>query len=235
MPTPAFGFNAISPTSPQSVDANSFFAIQTGQATLGPTFSLNLENAPENAEALLDDLSFPVVIDYNNGSGISEKSLQATVVKISPRPPSLGTPVLYYQVGLHDWRPVPYQKVVNNSIVATLKHLGYYQVFAPIINLPFSFAEVYVFPNPTKGGQVPTLHVEIGQADEVSTRIYDVAGDLVFEGRVDSKTTVVNGKSAYEHALNPDLFKSGVYIGVVTATKAGKETVRKRYRFTIVK
>jgi hypothetical protein len=79
------------------------------------------------------------------------------------------------------------------------------------------------------------LHVEVGQSDEVTTRIYDVSGELVYETRIDSEITVVNGKPCYEYKLDQANLKAGVYIGVVTAQKQGKETIRKRYRFTVIK
>lgn len=153
-----------------------------------------------------------------------------------PTPPlGTGTPKLYRQAGELEWTIVPTQRFENHTITARLTTYGYYQVFAKILNLPFSFGEVYVYPNPAKGSDTPVLHVEIGQADRVTTRIYDVAGDLVFETRIDKTPILVNGIPAYEEPLDPARFRSGTYIGVVTAERSGKETVRKKYRFTIVK
>lgn len=131
-----------------------------------------------------------------------------------------------------DWTPAPDQYVENGNIVLPSPGPGHYRVMATITDMPFAFGEVYVFPNPVESQDDPILHVEIGQADSVSTRIYDAAGDLVHEARVDSQIVLVNGKSAYRHPLAIKRIKPGVYIGVVTATKNGKETVRKRYRFT---
>jgi hypothetical protein len=108
-------------------------------------------------------------------------------------------------------------------------------VFTPIVGLPFSFGEVYVYPNPTTKGNVPTLHAEVGAADKVTTRVYDISGDLVFEARIDANHVVVNGKPAYEYMMDLNRFKSGVYNGVVTAEKAGKDVIRKKFKFTVVK
>jgi hypothetical protein len=57
----------------------------------------------------------------------------------------------------------------------------------------------------------------------------------VYESRIDENHVVVNGKPSYEHALPPAKFKSGVYNGVVTAEKGGKETIRKKFKFSVVK
>jgi hypothetical protein len=141
---------------------------------------------------------------------------------------------LYRQVDAGKWAPVP-GTLTGTVLTATVYHFGFYQVFSPIPNLPFVFGEVYVFPNPTRDGEVPTIHVEVGQADTVTARVYDVAGDLVYNERVDGSHIVVAGKAAYEHAMNPSKFKSGIYHGVVTATKGGKETIRKKFRFSVVK
>jgi hypothetical protein len=123
----------------------------------------------------------------------------------------------------------------NNTLTSTVYHYGFYQVYSPIAGLPFAFGEVYVFPNPSKSGDIPTLHVEVGAADKVTVRIYDISGDLVYQGRVDENQLLVNGKPSYEHAMNSSKFKSGVYNGVVTAEKAGKDIIRKKFRFSVVK
>src|SRR5207302_3058768 len=40
----------------------------------------------------------------------------------------------------------------------------------------FVFHDAFVFPNPSKGGAVPTLHAEVGIADRVTFKIYSIAG-----------------------------------------------------------
>lgn len=176
------------------------------------------------------------------GSGLSgfmktlrNKLANVPVIQLPALPAGAGNPVLHFRRGVNDWQPVPGQVYRDGAITAHLIQLGYYQVFAPILTQPFAFGEVYVFPNPVRPGEVPTLHIEVGQADKVSYRLYDVAGDLVYEGKVDVGPMVVEKKPAYEERLDVKKFKSGAYFGVVTAEKAGKDTVRKKFRFTVIK
>jgi hypothetical protein len=121
------------------------------------------------------------------------------------------------------------------TVSACLPDYGAYQVFIPITNQPYLFSEVYVYPNPAHPGQTPVVHIEVGMSDRVALRIYDVAGDLVYEARITDQPQAIRGKSAYEHALDVSRFKAGVYVGVVSADKAGKETLRKTFRFSILK
>jgi len=162
------------------------------------------------------------------------------VVEYPALPPGSGTPALFRNISADNWVMVPEQRFADLKIRARLSYYGYYEVFIPNLNLPYSlgelaFGDVYVYPNPVKGGETPVLHVEIGKVDVIRMRIYDIAGDLVFEGRIDAAVKVVNGLPAYEQSVDPSRFKSGAYIGVVTAEKAGKEAARKKFRFSVIK
>jgi hypothetical protein len=163
----------------------------------------------------------------------SEPSV-AKVIDIPVADEKLENPQLYRRVSEKKWIPLPgtYNGV---TLTVAVYHYGFYQVFSPISGLPFAFGDVYVYPNPSKDGDIPTLHVEVGQADKAMVRVYDISGDLVYESRIDENHVVVNGKPSYEHALPPAKFKSGVYNGVVTAEKGGKETIRKKFKFSVVK
>lgn len=144
-------------------------------------------------------------------------------------------PLLYYQHSANDWRPLPDQEYeTNGTLRVTPDVYGFFQVFAKITNPKPNVGEVYVFPNPSKNGDVPTVHIDADKSDEVSIRIYDVSGDLVAETFVTSGIKSENGKPCYEHPLNPNLFKSGVYIGAVTIKRNG-QTGRKTFRFTVTK
>jgi hypothetical protein len=143
-------------------------------------------------------------------------------------------PQLYRKVSEKRWIPLP-GTYSNLTLKVPVYHYGFYQVFSPIAGLPFSFGEVYVYPNPTTQGNIPTLHVEVGAADRVTARLYDISGDLVVDERIDNNHIVVNGKPAYEYAMDINKFKSGVYSGVVTAEKAGRDVIRKKFKFTVVK
>ena len=156
--------------------------------------------------------------------------------RISPPPPGAGTPEVYYRYQDGDWRKVANQRYIDQRAIYVIpSFFGYYQVFAAANNLPFDFGEVYVYPNPVRGHQQPILHVEVGAAERVRTRIYDVSGDVVFEGDVDTTPIIKGSKIAYELPLDPNRFRPGVYIGVVTAYREGRETIRRQYRFTVIK
>ncbi|MCG3205852.1 MAG: hypothetical protein KCHDKBKB_02575 [Elusimicrobia bacterium] len=236
---------SISPASINSSAASdaATFGLVNGLQPLGPAFELKLNvnsiqptdgsrpTSPDQASVIL---TIPGGLDINNPR--SEKLFSGKSKSISARQSETQrTHILYFQQGPHDWRAVPNQYFVDGRVKAVLTSFGHYQLFTPIPNLPFAFGEVYVFPNPTPKGTVPTLHIEVGKANKVSTRIYDVSGDLVFQSSITSEITVVDGQPCYEVSLDPHLFKAGVYIGVVTAEKEGKETIRKQYRFTILK
>jgi hypothetical protein len=141
------------------------------------------------------------------------------------------TSLYYYENST--WTPIPNQSFGGGTISAHLDKFGYYSVFSPILNLPYAFNRVFVFPNPVGPDTVPTLHVEVGQSDDVSYRIYDSAGELVEEGRLGAEIKVIDGVPAYEQALDGSRFRSGVYVGAVTAKKAGEETLRINFRFTV--
>jgi hypothetical protein len=223
-------------------DARAFGA-RHALLTLGPTlllendadvFSQALGNLAPIGEMALDCVAF--MLGFDEGARALGVTAADKFIRISPPPPGAGTPEVYYRYAAGDWRRVPNQRFIDQRAIYVIpSFFGYYQVFAAANNLPFAFGDVYVFPNPVRGKQVPTLHAEVGAAERVSTRIYDVAGDVVFEGRIDQAPIVTDGVIAYELPLDPSIFRSGVYIGVVTAERSGRETIRRQYRFTVVK
>jgi hypothetical protein len=231
----------MSPQAPLSEGARRF-AAQNGLIALGPTilFFRRGEFSVARAQPVssLDDGCSSMMFAMGGGApGGFEFVDENRLIKLPALPAGgIGQPMVYYMAGENDWRRVPNQRFVDQHAIYVIPNFfGYYQVFAAVNNLPFAFGEVYVYPNPARAGKVPTLHVEVGAADEVSTRVYDAAGDVVFETKLSQAPTVTDGKLAYELAFDPKKFKSGVYIGVVTAKRAGRETIRRQYRFTIVK
>lgn len=84
----------------------------------------------------------------------------------------------------------------------------------------FRLGEVYVFPNPAKGGKVPVFHVEVGVADTVKIRVYTVAGQLVHEASVGGEPQVVGSAYAYEYAWQGRI-ASGVYFYTIEARRGG--------------
>ena len=143
--------------------------------------------------------------------------------------------VLYRMVSPDNWVPVENQQADENGITAMLMTYSIYQFFVPIADYPFILGEVYSYPNPVRKNQTAILHVEVGMADAVRTRVYDAAGDLVWESRIDNSVVMVNGKPAYEMPMDMSRLTSGVYRGYVTAEKNGEETLRKSYTFSVIR
>ena len=98
-----------------------------------------------------------------------------------------------------------------------------------------SFIDVYVYPNPATGGRNPVFHLECGVADSVEIRIYDIAGSLVHEARLDGVPAIVDGKYAYEYSWNASGVASGVYIYVAIAKKSGAQDLRVRKKVAIIR
>jgi hypothetical protein len=99
--------------------------------------------------------------------------------------------------------------------------------------LEFKLGEVYVYPDPAKGGKVPTFHVEVGTADSVKLKVYTVAGQLAHEATLTGNPQAVGSVYAYEYAWTGHI-ASGVYYYTVEAERAGKK-LKTRGRFSVVR
>lgn len=101
----------------------------------------------------------------------------------------------------------------------------------------FALGEVYVYPNPAKGGQVPTFHIEVGIADSVKITVYTVSGDVAHAYTMSgSPGTVDDGHGAeyaYEYAWNGHI-ASGVYYYAIEAKKDGKK-LRKTGKLAVIR
>ncbi|MBU2575038.1 MAG: FapA family protein [Elusimicrobia bacterium] len=101
----------------------------------------------------------------------------------------------------------------------------------------FKLGEVYVFPNPTKGGAVPVFHIEAGIADSVKILVYTVAGRIAHEHTLTSPPTALddgNGLAyAYEYAWDGHI-PSGVYYYYIEAEKAGRD-LKKTGKFAVIR
>jgi hypothetical protein len=208
------------------------FGIINGIEPVGPVY-LALTETCQSGTSIYEPLDVTITFDSNQ-TKVQNLTKQANIRTI-PFEETKGTPTLYRQITSSDWKPVENQTYDGHQLTCKLGTCGVYQVFVTVPDSPFSFGEIYVFPNPSRKGDTPTLHVEVGQADRITARIYDISGDLITEFTLTSQPQVINGKSAYEQALDSSLFKSGVYVGVIIAEKGGKETIRKNFRFSILK
>ncbi|MHB0997235.1 MAG: DUF7305 domain-containing protein, partial [Elusimicrobiales bacterium] len=101
----------------------------------------------------------------------------------------------------------------------------------------FKPGEVYVYPNPAKGGAAPTLHIECGIADSVKINIYTVSGREAHSAVITSLPVALddgNGLSyAYEYAWRGHI-PSGVYYYAIEAVKAGAK-IKKTGKFGVVR
>ena len=101
----------------------------------------------------------------------------------------------------------------------------------------FKLGEVYAFPNPAKR-QNPTLHIEVGIADSVEIRIYDIAGDLAHETRLTGMPQIIDDgqgpQYAYEYTWNISGVGSGVYIYAIRARKE-KQDIRSVGKCAVIK
>jgi len=88
----------------------------------------------------------------------------------------------------------------------------------------FVLQDVFVYPNPARGGAVPVFHIEAGQADRVTVTIYNLAGQRVSELVNEQAPMVVDSgdgpRYAHELPWNGPI-ASGVYLYRVDAEKAG--------------
>jgi hypothetical protein len=128
------------------------------------------------------------------------------------------------------------------KVSASVNHFSYYQVLAPVapaavetVSDPgFALGQVYAFPNPSRGVP-PTLHMEVGKADEVRIHIYDVSGHLRHEASVGGAPSLVDGVHAYEYVWHAADEAPGLYIFTVRAKRAGYGDLTATGKVAIVK
>ncbi|MFH2070005.1 MAG: hypothetical protein ABIJ11_02175, partial [Elusimicrobiota bacterium] len=91
----------------------------------------------------------------------------------------------------------------------------------------FKLGEVFAYPNPAKGGMKPTLHIEVGAADRVEIKIYNIAAELVHTAEIaGTNYKTINTKYCYEYTWNVSDIASGVYIYCVIAEKQGYSPIK---------
>jgi len=99
--------------------------------------------------------------------------------------------------------------------------------------LEFKLGEVYVYPDPAKGGKVPVFHIEVGTADSVKIKVFTVAGQLAHEATLTGNPQAVGTAYAYEYAWTGRI-ASGVYYYTVEAERSGKK-LKAKGRFSVVR
>ncbi|OGR65840.1 MAG: hypothetical protein A2X31_00640, partial [Elusimicrobia bacterium GWB2_63_22] len=184
---------------------------------------------------------------------------ETTVVLVLPYdsldPGSEKLNIAYWNVSTKDWEILESETDSAEKVVkAKVRHFSLYQVVASTGSArairasvsanvsagpsqEFRLGEVYVYPNPAKNGQAPTIHLECGLADSVNIKIYTVSGREAHEHTITSAPAVLddgNGLSyAYEYTWNSHI-PSGVYYYFIEAERAGKK-IKKTGKFAVVR
>ncbi|MFA5140503.1 MAG: LamG-like jellyroll fold domain-containing protein [Elusimicrobiota bacterium] len=207
------------------------------------SISLPEGNGFKREEALSKKLLAPVSEPVEYGPDGTQFSAAVTIV-LPYDESKAGSPD---SLAVHYWNPVKEEwealaSVVdreNRTVSAQTTHFSIYQVLgqgittAAAADSAFVLREVFAFPNPAVGGAKPTIHVEVGIADQVTIRIYDIAGQPVHQTTLHGAPGLVNGQYAYEYTWDGRI-ASGVYLYAVDAEKAGQH-IRKVGKLAVVR
>ena len=99
----------------------------------------------------------------------------------------------------------------------------------------FKLNDVYSYPNPAKGGVNPIIHIEVGIADTIELRIYNIAGELMNSNQLAGTDYIEkSSKYCYEYEWNTQSIASGVYVYLIKAQK-GVETIKVLKKIGIIK
>ena len=142
--------------------------------------------------------------------------------------------IAFYNPLKATWEVLDNTTVEGNSLVAEVSHFSLYK---PVLLLPDREAvlqEIYVYPNPAASPDDPTLHVKMGQAQEVQITIYDIAGQVAHSATINQSPQIVNGEYVYEYTWS-DPKASGVYFAIVHGKTTNNEVVKGKTKFAVVK
>ncbi|MEK7388848.1 MAG: T9SS type A sorting domain-containing protein [Elusimicrobiota bacterium] len=104
----------------------------------------------------------------------------------------------------------------------------------------YGFVDAYAFPNPARGVKSVTIRTQVGNADELTVRIYDLSGKRVHSTQAGAAVTLDdgNGKGAqptYDVTWDISGIGSGVYNYAITAKRAGEADIRKTGKIAVIK
>lgn len=145
------------------------------------------------------------------------------------------------------WTALPTEvDTVQHLLRARTDHFSLYQPLlsgvspAAVAPAEFRQVDVYAFPNPARRSQTVTIRSQVGLADDVAIRIYDISGRLVHSGSVSSPQIVDdgNGKGSqytYDYVWDTGGAGSGVYLFAITAKKAGSSPIQKTGKVGVIK
>ena len=101
----------------------------------------------------------------------------------------------------------------------------------------FRLGDVYAYPNPAKGGINPKIHAELGIADSVNLKIYNIAAELIHTADITDTLGTVGTKYAYEYQWNTNgaNVASGVYIYYINAQKSGESPIKVIKKLAVIR
>lgn len=157
-------------------------------------------------------------------------------------------------LGIHYWDRTAGAWTALLTEVDTVQHLlrartDHFSLYQPLLSgvspaavapAEFRLVDVYPFPNPARRSQTVTIRSQVGLADDVAIRIYDISGRLVHSGSVSSAQIIDdgNGKGSqytYDYVWDTGGAGSGVYLFAVTAKKAGSSPIQKTGKVGVIK
>ncbi|MBI4054847.1 MAG: hypothetical protein HY402_01795 [Elusimicrobia bacterium] len=150
--------------------------------------------------------------------------------------------VYYWNEGGNLWEGLPSEvDTVGHRVRARATHFSLFQVMGgatPQAGSDFKLGEVYVYPNPARGGASPVLHIEVGAADRVRIQIFTLSGQLAHEASLTGAPSLLDDgqgpQEAYEYAWKEHV-PSGVYLYVIEVSKSGVGPLRKTGKFAVVR
>ena len=164
--------------------------------------------------------------------------------------------VAYWNPSSGDWEPLVSEVDLAEKVVKA--KVGHFSVYQVVVSTPeagravkaadvapaavgpsdaFVLGEVYVYPNPAKGGAAPVFHIECGIADSVELDVYTISGREAHSATLTRLPDVIDdgtGQSyAYEYVWRGHI-PSGVYLYRVEARKGGQK-LKKSGKFAVVR
>ncbi|MEW6557624.1 MAG: hypothetical protein AB1349_09750 [Elusimicrobiota bacterium] len=128
------------------------------------------------------------------------------------------------------------------TVSANVLHFSIYAIvyqqpqMTPEPDTTFRKGEIYACPNPAKRGVFPKIHIEVGLADKIEIKMYNIAGELVqstelYSSDVKSDAT----KYYYEYPWDISNVASGIYVSTIEAKKSGFPDIKTTRKMAVIK
>lgn len=205
---------------PEPVDTGGLRAAalaRQGLVSLGPGRNFVLTTSGTMTTAL-------VTMPFN--SGLVPVGIATSTAKLA-----------YFNPNTSAWELVSLATVYSNYLTASVTH---FSLYAPVIQALDANAtapglrNVYAYPNPAVGSQIPTIRALVGMVNSVEVTIFNSAGRKVYSGTMNgSPTGVYNGEYYYDLPWNGPK-ATGVYYAVIHAHAADGSIIKARHAFAVV-